>query len=106
MIDSQSASGGETQIALKLVELEEAGLSFEEIVKQIEAFRDSVQTYFVLDNYNGRLFTPGNISSIREAIQLLITTSDEDLIRMSYKSRELSRRINPEIVAQTLLSVI
>ena len=62
--------------------------------------------YFVLDNYNGRLFTPGNISSIREAIQLLITTSDEDLIRMSYKSRELSRRINPEIVAQTLLSVI
>ncbi|MCI8529825.1 MAG: DegV family protein [Lachnospiraceae bacterium] len=60
VIDSQSASGGETQIALKLVELEEAGLSFEEIVKQIEAFRDSVQTYFVLDNLetlrkNGRL---------------------------------------------------
>lgn len=62
--------------------------------------------YFVLDNYNGRLFTPGDVSSIREAIQSLIATSDEDLIRMSYKSRELSRRINPEIVAQTLLSVI
>lgn len=62
--------------------------------------------YFVLNNYNGRLFTPGDVSSIREAIQSLIATSDEDLIRMSYKSRELSRRINPEIVAQTLLSVI
>lgn len=62
--------------------------------------------YFVLNNYNGHLFTPGDVSSIREAIQSLIATSDEDLIHMSYKSRELSRRINPEIVAQTLLSVI
>lgn len=60
VIDSQSASGGETQIALKLVELEEKGLAFDEIVAQIEAYRDSVQTYFVLDNLetlrkNGRL---------------------------------------------------
>lgn len=60
VVDSESASGGETQIALKLVELEEAGLPFEEIVKQIERFRDSIHTYFVLDNLetlrkNGRL---------------------------------------------------
>ena len=60
VVDSESASGGETQIALKLMELEEAGLPFEEIVKQIEQFRDSVHTYFVLDNLetlrkNGRL---------------------------------------------------
>ena len=60
VVDSQSASGGETQIALKLMELEEAGIPFEDIVKQIEQFRDSVQTYFVLDNLetlrkNGRL---------------------------------------------------
>lgn len=60
VVDSHSASGGETQIALKLVELEEAGLSFEEIVKRIEAFRDNLRTYFVLDNLetlrkNGRL---------------------------------------------------
>ncbi len=44
----------------KLVELEEQGLSFEEIVKQIEEFRSNVHTYFVLDNLetlrkNGRL---------------------------------------------------
>ena len=60
MIDSESASGGETQLVLKLMELEKAGLSFEEIVKQIESYRDSVHTYFVLDNLetlrkNGRL---------------------------------------------------
>ena len=60
VVDSRSASGGETQIALKLMELEEAGFSFEEIVKRIEEFRDSLNTYFVLDNLetlrkNGRL---------------------------------------------------
>ncbi len=60
VIDSQSASCGETQIALKLMELEEQGLSFEEIVVQIEVFRDNMLTYFVLDNLetlrkNGRL---------------------------------------------------
>lgn len=60
VVDSQSASCGETQIALKLMELEEQGLSFEEIVEKIEDFRDKMLTYFVLDNLetlrkNGRL---------------------------------------------------
>ena len=60
VVDSESASGGETQIALKIMELEEKGLSFEKIVEKIEAFRDSIHTYFVLDNLetlrkNGRL---------------------------------------------------
>lgn len=60
VVDSESASGGEAQLALKLMELEEAGLSFEEVVAQIEKFRDEMNTYFVLDNLetlrkNGRL---------------------------------------------------
>ncbi len=60
VVDSESASSGETQIVLKLMELEEKGLPFEEIVEQIEAFRSSIHTYFVLDNLetlrkNGRL---------------------------------------------------
>lgn len=60
VVDSHSASGGETQIALKIMDLEEEGFSFREIVKRIEEFRDNLQTYFVLDNLetlrkNGRL---------------------------------------------------
>lgn len=60
VVDSESASGGETQIALKIMELEESGFPFEKIVEKIEAFRDSIHTYFVLDNLetlrkNGRL---------------------------------------------------
>ena len=60
VVDSKSASGGEAQIALKAMELEEKGLAFEEIVQQLEAFRDEMNTYFVLNNLetlrkNGRL---------------------------------------------------
>ena len=60
VVDSHSASGGETQIALKIMDLEEAGFSFKEIVKKIEEFRDNLNTYFVLDHLetlrkNGRL---------------------------------------------------
>lgn len=60
VVDSESASCGEAQIALKLMDLEEEGLPFETIVEKIEAFRDAMNTYFVLDNLetlrkNGRL---------------------------------------------------
>ena len=60
VIDSESASCGETQIVRKLVELEEQGLPFDEIVRQIEIFRSNIHTFFVLDNLetlrkNGRL---------------------------------------------------
>lgn len=60
VFDSLSASAGETQLVLKIKELEEAGKNFEEVVEQVEAFRDEMKTYFVLDNLdtfrkNGRL---------------------------------------------------
>lgn len=60
IVDSESACCGEGQIALKLMELEKQGLSFDGVVREIEAFRDRMRTYFVLDNLdalrkNGRL---------------------------------------------------
>lgn len=60
VFDSESASVGETQLALLIVKLEEQGLSFEEIVEQVENYRDGVTTLFVLNNIetlrkNGRL---------------------------------------------------
>lgn len=60
VFDSESASGGETQIVLKIMEFEEKGLLFGDIVERVERFRSSVRTYFVLDNLetlrkNGRL---------------------------------------------------
>ncbi len=60
VVDSRSASCGETQIAMKALEYEEAGYSFEQVVEKLEQFRDRMRTYFVLDNLetlrkNGRL---------------------------------------------------
>lgn len=60
VFDSESASVGETQLALYIMKLEEKGLSFEEIVKKVTDYRDNVHTYFVLNNIetlrkNGRL---------------------------------------------------
>lgn len=60
VFDSLSASGGETQIALKIRDLEIAGFSFDEIVEKVQKFRDEMETFFVLDNLetlrkNGRL---------------------------------------------------
>lgn len=60
VFNSRSASIGETLIALKVQEYEEAGLGFEEIVEKVEKYIASMNTYFVLETLetlrkNGRL---------------------------------------------------
>lgn len=60
VIDSLSASSGELNVALKIRDLCEQDLPFEEVKKQAEAYRDSMETYFVLESLdflrkNGRL---------------------------------------------------
>lgn len=60
VIDSESASAGELNIALRIQELCGQGLSFDEIVEQAEEYRDHLGTYFVLESLdylrkNGRL---------------------------------------------------
>ena len=60
IFDSLSASGGIGLIARKVMEYEEQGLGFDEIVEKVSAFRDDMKTFFVLDNLetlrkNGRL---------------------------------------------------
>ncbi len=61
VVDSWSASGGELQLALKAMELEEEGThSFQDIVAKLEEYKKEMNTYFVLDNLdtlrkNGRL---------------------------------------------------
>jgi DegV family protein with EDD domain len=50
VIDSESASAGQIQIVLKLLDLEKEGLPFDEVVAKILKFRDEMETIFVLDN--------------------------------------------------------
>ena len=58
--NSRSASIGETLIVKKIVECEEAGMSFERVVETVELYISTQNTYFVLENLetlrkNGRL---------------------------------------------------
>lgn len=60
VFNSRSASIGETLIALKIRECEEAGMEFRQVIDTVEAYIESQHTYFVLENLdtlrkNGRL---------------------------------------------------
>lgn len=67
VIDSESASCGETQIVLKLMEMEEQEFSFPEIVDKINDFRDQMNTYFVLDSLE-TLRKNGRLSSVKAVV--------------------------------------
>lgn len=60
VFDSRSASVGETLIACKIQECEEAGMDFETVIQNVEQYIETQHTYFVLENLdtlrkNGRL---------------------------------------------------
>ncbi|MBM6948703.1 DegV family protein [Mordavella massiliensis] len=60
VFNSRSASVGETLIARKIGECEEAGMAFDEVVRTVEDYIESQHTYFVLETLetlrkNGRL---------------------------------------------------
>ena len=60
VFNSCSASVGETLLAKKIQECEEAGMEFEEVIKTVEEYCQEKQTYFVLETLehlrkNGRL---------------------------------------------------
>ena len=60
VFNSRSASIGETLIALKIQECEEAGMDFQTVIDTVEAYIEGQHTYFVLENLdtlrkNGRL---------------------------------------------------
>lgn len=60
VFNSRSASVGETLIGMKIQECEKAGMSFQEVVRCVEAYIKGQNTYFVLETLdtlrkNGRL---------------------------------------------------
>lgn len=60
VFNSRSASVGETLIALKIQECEEAGMTFEQVIAAVEEYIKGQHTYFVLETLdtlrkNGRL---------------------------------------------------
>lgn len=87
VVDSQSASIGQTQIALKIVELYEEGKAFGEICTEIEKFRDEINTYFILDNLetlrkNGRLSRVKSLVASTLSIKPIMAAEKGTIIQM------------------------
>lgn len=64
VFNSCSASIGETLIGMKVQELEESGLSFDEVVKQTEEYIASMNTFFVLETLD-TLRKAGRLSNLK-----------------------------------------
>lgn len=67
IIDSKSASIGESLIGLKVAECEEAGLPFDEVVRQAKEYVESQHTFFVLETLE-TLRKAGRLSDLKAKI--------------------------------------
>jgi DegV family protein with EDD domain len=67
VFDSKSASVGETLIALKIAECEEAGLSFEQVIEAVDAYIEEQHTFFVLETLE-TFRKSGRLSGLKAAI--------------------------------------
>jgi DegV family protein with EDD domain len=67
VFDSKSASIGETLIALKIAECEDAGMSFEEVISTVDKYIEEQHTFFVLETLE-TFRKSGRLSGLKAAI--------------------------------------
>jgi DegV family protein with EDD domain len=72
VFDSKSAASGETCVALRIQECVESGLAFEETVKDVTAYIDSLHTHFVLTNLDN-LMKNGRLSKLKGALGMMLS---------------------------------
>ena len=88
VFNSRSASIGETLIVKKIVECEEAGMSFERVVETVELYISTQHTYFVLDNLetlrkNGRLSkAKALVASALKIKPVMGSTPEGDIVQL------------------------
>lgn len=108
VFDSCSASSGETLIALKIMELAEKGLNFDEIVNKVLEFRNTMETMFVLETLenlrkNGRLSNiQATLANVLNIKPIMVGTRDghiEKLEQVRGMKKALLRMV--DIVSQS-----
>lgn len=88
VFNSRSASIGETLIVKKIIECEEAGMSFERTVETVELYINSQHTYFVLENLetlrkNGRLSkAKALVASALKIKPVMGSTPDGEIVQL------------------------
>lgn len=98
VFNSCSASIGETLIGLKIQELEEKGLSFEDIVEQTESYIRTQNTWFVLENLetlrkNGRLGTVKALVATALKIKPVMASTPEGTIVQLDQARGMNKAL-------------
>lgn len=63
-------------------------------------------SHFVINNYNGFLVEPNDIEGLTKALKNIIQLDSDVLMQFSERSKALSYSISPELVANSILSVI
>ena len=88
VFNSRSASIGETLIVKKIVECEEAGMSFERVVETVELYISTQHTYFVPENLetlrkNGRLSkAKALVASALKIKPVMGSTPEGDIVQL------------------------
>ena len=109
VFNSRSASIGETLIGMKVQELEESGLSFDEIVKKTEEYIASMNTFFVLETLD-TLRKAGRLSNLKAFvastlnIKPVMGSTDEGSIQQLGQARGMKRalaKMVEDVVAAT-----
>ena len=98
VFNSRSASIGETLIVKKIVECEEAGMSFERVVETVELYISTQHTYFVLENLetlrkNGRLSkVKALVASALKIKPVMGSTPEGDIVQLD-QARGINRAL-------------
>lgn len=110
VFNSRSASIGQTLIAMKIQECEEAGMSFEDVVSTVEKYIEGQCTYFVLENLetlrkNGRLSLVKAIVATALKIKPVMASTPEGTICQLDQARGMNKalvKMVDYIVARTV----
>lgn len=98
VFNSRSASIGETLIAMKIKECEDAGFPFEKVVTTVEKYIAEQNTFFVLENLetlrkNGRLSTVKALVASALKIKPVMGSTDEGTICQLDQARGMNKAL-------------
>lgn len=99
VFDSRSAAAGQVLICLKLHELAGAGLPFDQVVEQTEAYISSMSTYFVLETLdvfrkNGRLSHLQSLAVSALHLKMVMRGTETGSIQPAAKALSLQQALN------------
>ena len=105
VIDSLSASSGELNIALFIQNLCDSGLEFDEVVEKTLAYRDGMNTYFVLESLdnlrkNGRLSAVKALVATALNIKPVMGATDQGVITQLGQARGMQKALR--LMAETI----